>query len=203
MTFMKTLLGATAVAALPFAASAFTFVEGMSTGGQTVTNGVAMGIDPDQNEADFDFFWDSTPYTGYITFSSDRAFDLYFENYIPNRADSGQFSGLTLRDSMGNFLQNGEADANFCGSAEFDVVSGPCNLVTGQNGEADYLKPDTDTPIFAKLSAGTYTIGLYESNRPVGGSADFRVSAVPLPAGGLLLVSALGGMGLMRRRKSA
>ncbi len=203
MTLLKTIIGATALAALPFAASAFTYIDDGYTGDNTATNGVSMGIDPDQNEADFDFTWNSTPFSGYITFNSDKAFDLYFENYIPNNADSKQYSGFVLRDSEGNFLQTGDANSTGCNDAAFSIIAGPCNLVTGQNGEGNYIKPDTDTPIFAKLAAGTYTIGIDETNRPVGGSADFRVSAVPLPAGGVLLLSALGGMGFLRRRKTA
>ncbi len=41
---------------------------------------------------------------------------------------------------------------------------------------------------------------LTSSGRPV--KFDFDVSAVPLPAGGLLLLTALGGLGMVRRRKT-
>lgn len=37
----------------------------------------------------------------------------------------------------------------------------------------------------------------------VGAGFDFDVSAVPLPAGGLLLLTALGGMAVVRRRRKA
>lgn len=202
MTTIRALIGAAAVAALPFAASAFTFVDGDYTGDQNdFGNGISYSIDPDSTEMDFDFFWNATPYSGYITFTAHRAFDLFFENYIPNAAVADQYSGLALMGPDGSFLQTGDANSNGCSDAAFSEIAGPCNLVTGQSGTAPFIKPDQDRPLFANLDAGTYTIGLDESNRPVGGSADFRAAAVvPLPAGGLLLLGALGGVAALRRR---
>ena len=41
------------------------------------------------------------------------------------------------------------------------------------------------------------------SDSTAGVEFDFDVSTVPLPAGGLLLLTALGGLGISRRRKTA
>lgn len=51
-------------------------------------------------------------------------------------------------------------------------------------------------------SVPQYLIVKYDSVK-TGGDLDIRVAAVPLPAGGLLLVGALGGLAALRRRKKA
>lgn len=202
MTFLSTIVGAAALIALPLASSAFTYVQAEVSGTWSATNNATMEIDPSGNEAEFSFSWSTTPYSGYITFTSDREFDLYFDNYVPIEANTRQYSGLVLVKD-GNFIQNGAANSTGCNDAEFSIISGPCNLVTGRNGVGDHIKPGTGLPIFTRLALGTYTIGIDETNRPVNGSADFRVSAVPLPASSLLLVAIIFGLGWAGYRKSA
>lgn len=51
-------------------------------------------------------------------------------------------------------------------------------------------------------SVPKYLIVSYDSVRD-GGNLDIRVAAVPLPAGGLLLLGALGGLAALRRRRKA
>ena len=59
--------------------------------------------------------------------------------------------------------------------------------------------------IFSASSPNTLSQNLvfsWAASSP-GVTFDFDVAAVPLPAGGLLLLTALGGLGLVRRRKAA
>lgn len=204
-TFIKGLACVTAIAALPTVGSALTLTDSGFTGERTLTNGVQGGTDPDQNEASFQFAWDGSPYTGYVSFSADRMFDLYFENYIPDRATNSQVSGFIFRGPEGQEIQLGENySATACDGAAFADVfgTGGCNFITGENGKRDVIKPDAKEPILAGLKPGDYTIGIYESQNPNEGSADFRAAAVvPVPAGGLLLIGALGGAAALRRKK--
>lgn len=201
-TVIKTAACVTALAAMPVTASALTLDGSDHTGETTLTNGVQGGTDPDQNEAAFQFAWDDSPYTGYVSFSADRMFDLYFENYVPDDAAADQISGFIFRGPSGEVQADEAYDSDACDDASFGI-SGGCNFITGQDGEADVLQPDPEQPILANLEPGDYTIGVYESANPGNGTADFRAAAVvPVPAGGLLLIGALGGAAALRRRKS-
>jgi len=76
-------------------------------------------------------------------------------------------------------------------------------------GEVSSGNPGTRTRIRAEdiglriegpQTAGTYTLRFAESNRPDSGSATFEISPVPLPAAMALMLAALGGLTLLRRR---
>ena len=59
------------------------------------------------------------------------------------------------------------------------------------------------TSIFSNVSAGTYTFSIDGRSGPAGSAYDIAISAVPIPATGLLLFGALGGLGLVRRKRKA
>ena len=57
----------------------------------------------------------------------------------------------------------------------------------------------------ADITFGSDANGMFVNNRPGFGkvTATFTLAAVPVPAGGLLLIGALGGLAALRRRKAA
>ena len=57
--------------------------------------------------------------------------------------------------------------------------------------------------IFALLAPGSYTLEIDNSSPSKAALYDIRVSAVPLPAGVVLLLSGLGVMGIARMRRKA
>ncbi|WP_257884056.1 VPLPA-CTERM sorting domain-containing protein [Roseobacter insulae] len=59
-----------------------------------------------------------------------------------------------------------------------------------------------DSTIFGRTAPGTYTFTIDGLNN-FDALYDIRITAVPLPAGGLLLLTALGGLGIARRRRAA
>jgi len=57
-----------------------------------------------------------------------------------------------------------------------------------------------DSTIYGRQAAGTYTFAIDGLNED-DALYDIRITAVPLPAGGVLLLSALGGLGFAARRR--
>lgn len=166
------------------------------------------------DEYNVDFRWETTPYLAYAEFTTNAAFELTFQDYSPEKDyanQEGARSGFQLYyGSIGGTLTpifpQTPATEPSCGS---DVLaafgSTDCVLVTGAgNDPTAFITP----VVSARMDdygygAGTYVLMFSEGNNPNNGSAEFIISAVPLPAGGLLLMTALGGMAVVRRKRKA
>ena len=188
------------------AASAATTIENYPGEFNGAGSGSAVGTSTG-TEAIFNFSWagpeggatGGTPASGFVKFSVTSAFDLIFENYVPE--GGVETTGFILFDSNGTYYATG-AD---CSNASLEAIAGVCGTMAGEESAAvpaAAFTPDKDNPIF-RLSAGTYYIGFYEDDRPTRGGASFRTIEVPLPAGGLLLLTALGGAAMVRRRRKS
>ena len=204
---MRKLLMAAAVAAmsLPMAAGAATTINNFP--GSMNGGGYAAGLSTG-TEAKISFGWaggddgegDGSPASGFVKFTVTNAFDLIFENYVPEGGT--ETTGFILFDTNGTYYATGSD----CSSEEvLEAIRGQCGTMAGEASlaaPAAAFTPDKDNPIF-RLAAGTYYIGFYEDDKPERGGADFRTIEVPLPAGGLLLLTALGGAAMIRRRRKA
>lgn len=108
-----------------------------------------------------------------------------------------EYSG-TGSEQTGFYLDFGgtrlTTGSSACDSAGGNFIGG-CDLISANT-------PD-GTRLFSNLSAGTYDLGFYDSETPEFGRLVLqfsKVAPVPVPAAGLLLLGALGGLGLARRR---
>ncbi|MFW2541560.1 VPLPA-CTERM sorting domain-containing protein [Primorskyibacter sp. 2E107] len=154
-----------------------------------------------------EFDWSSAPSSAYAKFTVDTTSNVFITAYSgPTGSDYTGF--VLLRE--GGTRQTIQTSA--CNNSNVLIeIRGSCNLVTNQTSPAfASYNPDTGTA-YTTIGAGTYYIGMYEGSSPTSGSLDFQISEgafqniapVPLPAGGLLLVGALGGLAALRRRKKA
>ena len=148
-----------------------------------------------------DFDW-NTQSTGdaavYLDFNAVGPFELLFTDYTPDQTASASTGFIFM-----NLATNMTYSWNTC-TAQGVFEGADCTLITGAPGGApNAISPEESFGIF---ESGNYRIGIYEEdNSPVIGDAEFRLNPVPVPvpAGGLLLLTALGGFAALRRRKSA
>ncbi len=137
----------------------------------------------------FSFNWSKVPFAKTTTFT----IGLGEEGTL----SLNDYSGTTKATETGFVLDNGThftTATNKC-VAGGGVFALGCNVISGLTANG--------TILFSGLGVGTYTLGIYESGVPKSGflKLDLAVSAVPLPAGGLLLLGALGGAAALRKRR--
>ncbi len=165
------------------------------------TNGTATNID---------FTWTGAPTSGYVTFEVDTTSYLYMDEYSGSSV-SPEYSAFMVYAGATNLT----LDYDLCDHPTvLAEIQGRCNLVTNYGASSVITQYDltSTTTAFAVLNPGTeYLIGVVEGGAPGTGLLSFQVSEgayvptapVPLPAGGMLLLGALGGAAALRRRRKA
>ena len=155
---------------------------------------------PDANPLEREFsFIGSAPYFAYMDITVSREFTIVLEDYQPT--NSGSQQSVFSIQNLGSlaYLTKFRFLHHWGAIPALDAPGNKCDSVNGLNGSAGNPPPLS----FAGLDAGTYRVGFFENGSPTNVQADFRVSAVPVPAAGFLLVGALGGLAALRRRKKA
>lgn len=110
--------------------------------------------------------------------------------------------GETERLALAGYLYAPGAGTPF--SSNVLIQSGATTLFQNHVSDVVYNRPGTGLTnglgALIELTAGVYSFRLREPNNPDAARATFTLSPVPLPAGGLLLLGALGAFVLARRR---
>ena len=143
----------------------------------------------------------------YDIFDGPYFFDVTFEDPDGAESYSFTFENLTttsqaLAASFGTFVQS---TLSFVGGVTISWASGESAFINGETVLKDTFELMTT---IAPGGSDTLTLsfGDPEGGPKDRGNVDLVVNAtpapVPVPAGGLLLVSALGGLALMRRRSA-
>jgi len=140
-------------------------------------------------------FTGNAPFFAYMDLTVERQFSLMLEDYQPSFSGAAQsFFSIQNLDTSGYLTTSGNCSTAGVISVLDDVS---CDSVNGAEGIAGNPPPIT----FSSLDAGSYRVAFFENGNPTSVQADFRVSAVPLPAAGWLMIAGLGGLAAMRRRR--
>ena len=171
---LKTILGAATVAALlPFSASAATIIVEMFDGGTY-----------DVSEAD-EFFFDET----YGPAASGTVLDFTFTNEV--------YSNPVVLNAATTVLAGGGSDPDALGGFGSDPLDANTPLPDDPFSATAFstiLDPNEEITFFVRLGEITPTYNIDISVKP---------SPIPVPAAGFLLLGGLGGLALMRRRKTS
>ncbi len=186
-----------------------------ATGAQAIT-AVSTGVEQgelyvsargSQDMHFINFDWTSAPVSGWVEFTIEGTGALEFDAFDVYDGVLSDVTGITLDYISGGVATRLSNDTSFC-SAAAAPVGGNCNLIAqeGASGGSTGLASTPISMVFTDLVAGDYRFGIYDSSSPSNAIAGFilydNLGTVPLPAGGLLLLSGLGLIGAARRRKS-
>ncbi|MBK0327958.1 VPLPA-CTERM sorting domain-containing protein [Rhodobacteraceae bacterium F11138] len=108
---------------------------------------------------------------------------------------SGTVSDIGLTVTVEHFINTGSGYQTVGDALDFAAASGPVNL-----SDITY-----DTVAMSSMFdlKSVFTIVTDANYQSANVNSTLRATPVPLPAGGILLLTALGGMGIARRRKKA
>lgn len=202
--------------AAAFSVASVTFADAAVVG---FTSGVIEGNGAVSSNGDVtSFSWNSTqnveqfdnPFAAFVAFEIDSTSDITLNSY----SDDGgglpvRVSGILFErtDSLNGSLSiDGllSTDVSGCGSQFFSAIFIPsCNYVAASDytGDGSDIATTPGELLFTDLAAGFYRLTFLETGSPALGSASVEVSAVLLPAGAPLLLSALGGLAFIRRSR--
>lgn len=194
-TAKKAILAVALAAGMSSAASAAVLTPG--TSGVLQGTGSVTSTGPADDVVGFEFDWSLTRYSAFIEFTSTKAFQLFFTGFGPS--DALTHTGFVFEEVGGTRFTDDVVGP--CGALALAPVAGPfCDHISGASSTAT---TPSAIPLFGTMAPGTYMIGISEANTPVVGSASFAAVAVPLPATALLLLGALGGLAVYRRKAAA
>lgn len=150
----------------------------------------------DFNEIDASFTTSSGDASGSFRFEVDTAFNLVLRAY----SEAGS-SGYGLRSATA--LTGGTVGAGILPDAGSSLN---CSQAAGSGATCDRFGSNAGstpvTTLFTNLAAGIYEFAFWEGNNdPTATNFTLAVTAVPVPAAGVLFGSALLGAAALRRRK--
>ena len=197
--FSALLLGA-AMTALPLAASAFAVYDN-----QTDFENAVAAINPALDGATVDESFGGSISSGSVVSGSGVVGSALF-NVAGQPSEASQFTTLTFSAgglrafgaSVGNFLSGEVVDILVNGVSISYSLSGPVSFfgIIGSPSDAEITSLTFDDVLGGATADAAFNL----NNIRLVTSAE--VAAVPLPAGGVLLLTALGAAGLVRRRKA-